>query len=147
MKFKTLQGRLIPVKKVNSYLIDWDSKSRSKFQFIVKQILKEYWKNHVVFEELPVVGTRYSLDLFNGNRNIAIECQGRQHTEYIPHFHNKNKVNFLYQLHKDDAKRKFCEINKIRLVEIFEDELKNLTLEQKKEKVLTIFSKYDISLL
>ena len=123
MVFKTIDGREKNA-KIHKYLIDWDAKSRSKVQFTTKKYLQKYWKNHVVFEEFPVLGTRYTLDFFNANRNIAIEVQGRQHFEYVGHFHNKNKANFLMQLKRDREKRKFCEINDIVLFEITEDEIR-----------------------
>lgn len=122
MVFKTIDGRE-KNSKVKKYLIDWDGKSRSIVQFKTKQFLKKFWKNCVVFEEFPVVGTRYSLDIYNANYNIAIEVQGKQHYEYVSHFHNKNKANWLMQLKRDDAKRKFCEINEIELYEITEQEV------------------------
>ena len=83
MKFKTLSGAIRRVSKIKKHLIDWDSKSRSKFQFNVKQFLEPYWNRHVVFEEFPVVGTKMSLDFFNANKKVAIEVQGAQHTKYV----------------------------------------------------------------
>lgn len=123
MIFKTIDGREKNT-KVQKYLIDWEGKSRSKVQFTTKQFLKPYWKNCVVFEEFPIVGTRYSLDIFNANYNIAIEVQGKQHYEYVKHFHNSNKANWLMQIKRDRAKREFCEINEIELYEITEEEVR-----------------------
>ena len=105
------------------YLIDWDSSSKSKFQKNVKSFLKEYWSNHVVFEEFPVVGTRLSLDFFNANKHIAIEVQGDQHTKYVPFFHGKYKNNYLQQLKRDHQKQQFCELNNIKLVEIYSSDI------------------------
>jgi hypothetical protein len=60
MRFKTLSGADRAVKKAKNYLIDWDGSSRSKIQFNVKKFLYKYWKNHIVFEEFPVAGTKLS---------------------------------------------------------------------------------------
>ena len=68
MKFKTLDGKDRTLRNAKSYIINWDGKSRSKFQFDVKQFLKKYWVGDVVFEELRVVGTRLSLDFFNATK-------------------------------------------------------------------------------
>ena len=123
MKFKTLSGSEKRVPMSQKYLIDWDSSSKSKFQKNVKSFLKEYWSNHVVFEEFPVVGTRLSLDFFNANKHIAIEVQGDQHTKYVPFFHGKYKNNYLQQLKRDHQKQQFCELNNIKLVEIYSSDI------------------------
>ena len=120
MRFKTLMGATRTVKKAKKYLIDWDGKSRSKIQYSAKQFLKKYWSNHIVFEEFPVAGTRLSLDFYNANKKVAIEVQGRQHTKYVPFFHGKNKINYINQLKRDQDKLKFCELNDIQLVEIYD---------------------------
>jgi hypothetical protein len=124
MRFKTLTGATRTVKKAKNYLIDWDGKSRSKIQYNAKQFLKKYWSNHIVFEEFPVAGTKLSLDFYNANKKIAVEVQGKQHTKYVPFFHGKNKINYINQLKRDQDKLKFCELNDIQLVEIYDgDEL------------------------
>ena len=123
MKFKTLSGAIRRVSKIKKHLIDWDSKSRSKFQFNVKQFLEPYWNRHVVFEEFPVVGTKMSLDFFNANKKVAIEVQGAQHTKYVKFFHGGYKNNYIAQLDRDNQKLKFCEINEITLIEIYEKDI------------------------
>ena len=122
MRFKTLFGAVRTVKKAKKYLIDWDGPSRSKIQFKTKQFLKDYWSNYIVFEEFPVAGTKLSLDFYNANKKIAVEVQGKQHTKYVPFFHGKNKINYLNQLKRDQEKFKFCELNEIQLVEIYEED-------------------------
>lgn len=121
MRFKTLTGSIRTVKKSKKFLIDWDGKSRSKIQFNVKQFLKKYWANYIVFEEFPVAGTKLSLDFYNANKRIAIEVQGQQHVKYVPFFHGNNKINYINQLKRDSDKLKFCEINDIHLVEIYKE--------------------------
>ena len=128
MRFKTLTGAERTVKKARSYLIDWDGQSRSKIQFQAKQFLKKHWSNHIVFEEFPVAGTKLSLDFYNANKKIAVEVQGKQHTKYVPFFHGSNKINYLNQLKRDRDKLKFCEINNIQLVEIYDGDKLNKSL-------------------
>jgi hypothetical protein len=118
MKFKTLDGKEKTLKNIKNCIIDWDGKSRSKFQFTVKQFLMPYWKGDVVFEELKIVGTRLSLDFYNANKKVAIEVQGQQHFKYVPFFHN-TRGSYLKQIKRDVKKSDFCEINKIHLVEIY----------------------------
>ena len=123
MKFKTLTGSTRSVSNIKKHLIDWDKKSRSKFQFKVKKFLESFWGNHVVFEEFPIAGTRMSLDLYNANKKVAIEVQGAQHTKYVKFFHGNYKNNYIAQLDRDNQKLKFCEINDITLIEIYEKDI------------------------
>jgi hypothetical protein len=99
-------------------LVDWNGKSKSKFQLSVRDFLYPYWKSDIVFEEFKLVGTRLSFDLYNANKKIAIEVQGAQHTKYVKFFHG-NRMKYLEQLKRDDKKFRFCEINDINLVEIY----------------------------
>lgn len=127
MRLKTVKG--IPRHlNVKSRRINWEGDSKSKFQKEVKRLLLPFWHHHVVFEEFPVYGTRYTLDFFNANKSIAIEVQGKQHTKFIPYFH-RNQFDYLEQLKKDEMKRKFCELNGITLLEIFEEDIKKLSPE------------------
>jgi hypothetical protein len=128
MKLRNINGKFI-YKNVASKRIDWGKKSRSNIQFDVKSLLRSIWKNDVVYEEFPVYGTRLSLDFYNANLDIAIEVQGRQHTEYVPFFHGKNQACFIDQLKRDRDKQHFCEINDIKLILIMEEEKKKISLE------------------
>jgi very-short-patch-repair endonuclease len=127
MKFKTIHGSTADLRNAKKYLIKWDDGSKSKFQKSVKDFLCKYWCNDIVFEELKIVGTRMSFDFYNANKNIAVEVQGEQHTKFVKFFHN-NRLKYLEQLKRDDKKMRFCEINEIKLVEIYPQDIidKNL---------------------
>jgi len=122
MLFKTLIGSSKRVKNAKKYLIEWDSSSRSKMQFTVKQYLKQYWLHDIVFEEFPLVGSKMTFDFYNPNKNVIVEVQGGQHLKHTPFFHGKSKSNFLNQIKRDNDKQKFCQINNIDLVEIYPDD-------------------------
>lgn len=136
MRFKTLTGSTRKIIGPHKYSIDWDGASKSKFQKSVKDFLEEYWCSHVVFEEFPIAGTRMTFDFYNANEKIAIEVQGGQHTRYVPFFHGKYKNNYLMQLKRDHQKHDFCELNNIKLVEIYEKDVISKDL----------FKKFDIRL-
>ncbi|MDB4317737.1 endonuclease domain-containing protein [bacterium] len=125
MIFLTTNGREQKLKNSTRYLIDWDEKSRSKLQKKVKDLLYSNWVSDVVFEELPVLGTRMTLDFYNANRKLAIEVDGNQHYKYNKFFHSNSRQNFLSQLQRDEKKEHFCEINQIRLVRILERDTLN----------------------
>jgi len=128
MRLYNISGRLCTRKSVSKYRIDWDGKSRSKFQAQVKKLLSKAWGSNIVYEEFPVYGTRYSIDFFNATKMMAIEVQGEQHTKFVKFFHNGNHNQYLNQILKDERKRDFCEKNDINLIEIFWEEKKKLNL-------------------
>jgi hypothetical protein len=121
MRFKTLSGKLV-YKNISKYRTVWDSDEKSKFQTEVKQFLYPFWKSHLVYSELPLVGTRMTFDLYNSSSQIIIEVQGEQHRSYIQHFAG-NRIGYLNQIKRDMQKVKFCEINDIKFVEVFPDDL------------------------
>ena len=120
MVFKTLFGSTRKVKAARKYLIDWESGSKSKVQNSVKKYLKKYWLHDIVFEEFPLAGSRMTFDFYNATKNIIIEVQGKQHTKYVPFMHANSKINYLKQLKRDEDKIKFCNLNKIVLLEYFD---------------------------
>ena len=129
LRLYSVTGRLI-TKNVNKYKIKWEKHSRSKLQFTVKQFLKKYWDSHVVFEEFPVAGTRLKFDFYNANKRTAVEVHGAQHTKFVQFFHG-SKSNFVKQLRRDQQKIDFCELNDIKLVEIFDgDKITKKTFEK-----------------
>lgn len=127
MKFLDPLGRPRNLKSAKKYLINWEADSRSKFQNRVKNFLKPYWKNDIVFEEFRIVGTKLSLDFYNANKKVAVEVQGDQHIKYVKHFH-KNRLKYLDQLKRDDKKLDFCNFNGIKLVEVYSTDVINASL-------------------
>jgi len=127
MRLRTVKG-ILRFKNVSKRVIKWEGESKSKFQKRVKFLVRPLWMNNVVYEEFPVYGTLYTIDFFNATKKIAVEVQGRQHTQFVKYFHG-TAFNYLEQLKIDEVKRKFCELNGIKLVEIFEEESKELSFE------------------
>ena len=132
MIFTDAKGKSRKLPKYSSYKIDWDDDSLSKLQRDVKILLRHYWEGEFVYEELPVIGTRLRIDFYNATREIAIEVDGKQHTEYNKFFHNNNKMNFFKQLERDERKESFCIRNNIDLYRIYEGE----NLEDAVKKIL-----------
>lgn len=125
MMFLTPTGREQKIKNSSRYLINWEEKCRSKVQKRVKDLLYSHWMADIVFEELPVVGTRMTIDFYNANKKVAIEVDGNQHYKFNKFFHSNSRQNFLSQLQRDEKKEYFCEINNIRLVRILENDKLN----------------------
>lgn len=137
MRYKTLAGRFKTVSEAK-YLIDWDDDSLSKFQWKVKHFLHPFWKNYVVCEEFPVAGTRMRIDFYNVTQKVAIECDGEQHNEYNAHFHRGSFSVFQKQVKRDMDKSRWCELNNITLIRIYEEDVPNLSREFFKELGVTL---------
>ena len=126
MRLYNLYGKL-QSRNVSKYLINWDKKSRSKIQFQVKQFLRDYWSNQIVYEEFPVYGSRMTVDILNATKKIAIEVQGKQHTEFNKFFHNNSRADYLNGIKRDLLKADWLVRNNFTLIEINEDEVNSLT--------------------
>lgn len=122
MIFYTAYGAKKKLASSHKYRIDWDASCRSKLQKSVKDLLYPYWFADVVFEELPVVGTKMSIDFYNASRQIALEVDGAQHYSYNKHLHQGSKHNFLKQLKRDNDKELFCENNEITMIRVLQSD-------------------------
>ena len=123
MRLYNIYGKLVS-KNVSKHLIDWDKKSRSKFQFKVKQLLRPHWQNHIVYEEFPVYGSLMRVDFLNATKRIAVEANGRQHSEFVSFFH-KSRSEYLKSIKRDHKKTEWLEKNNFKLIEIEEKDIKS----------------------
>ena len=133
MKFLSLKGKPKGI-NISKYQIDWNGESLSNFQFSIKQFLYPFWCGQVVLEECPLAGTKLRFDFLNITRSIAVEANGNQHNQYNKFFHGKSRAKYLLQIKRDLIKQKWCDINKILLIEIFPDDVDNLCPEWFEEK-------------
>ncbi len=133
MKLFNIYGKTVS-KNVSQYVIDWDGQSLSKIQFKTKQFLKQYWKNHVVYEEFPVYGSRLKVDILNATKKIAVEVHGPQHSSYSKFFHGESRLNYLKSIKRDVQKEKWLELNGIFLVEVYDFEVNQLSEQFFKQK-------------
>lgn len=133
MKLFNVYGKAVS-KNVSGYLINWDEPSRSKIQFKTKQFLKQYWKNHIVYEEFPVYGSLLKVDFINATRKIAVEVHGPQHSSFNKFFHGESRLNYLKSIKRDVAKENWLTLNKFILVEVYHDQVDELSEKFFKEK-------------
>lgn len=110
MKIPDIFGREINV-NLAPYYVSWDGKEASKFQFQVKQFLKDFWRGDVVCSEFRIPKTKLRIDLINFSKGIVVESSGEQHFEWSDkkNFFHKNKIQFLSSLKRDDKKMKYIE--------------------------------------
>lgn len=128
MRLKNIRGRL-QTKNVTKYLIDWRKSSRSKLQTKAKRFFQKYWKNHIVYEEFPVYGTRMKVDFLNATKKVAIEVNGPQHSSYNSFFHKKSRLNYLKSIKRDHQKAQWLEMNGYDLIELTTEEVIGLSEE------------------
>lgn len=119
MRVKNLQNEFVNW-QIAQYAMNPNSQSKSQFQGRVGRILKGIFPSDVIIEEVPLPEASMSLDFFVPSMKLAIECDGRQHTEHVKFFH-KTQQEFLAQQKRDRDKESWCSINGFRMVRIYPD--------------------------
>lgn len=140
MRLFNIYGRLVS-KNVQKYRIKWNKKSRSKIQYKVKQLLKPYWQNQVVYEEFPVYGTKMKVDILNATKRVAVEVQGRQHSEFNKFFHKNSRSEYLQSIKRDQDKALWLQKNSFKLIEITEEDINNSGAISAEDFLLKYFKK------
>jgi len=111
--FRTLQFRRPQREKRQS-------KGEAECKRVMESIYGRPFKNmRPDFLRNSVTGGNFNLELdcFSPELGVACEYNGRQHYEFIPHFH-RNKEAFLNQQYRDDMKRRICKENGVVLIEV-----------------------------
>lgn len=124
MKFRDLRGRPRNV-NISPYLIDWGRKVSGP-QKKVKDFLKKYWKNHVVLEEFRVPGCLLRVDILSLTTRTIIEIHGDQHIQFNKHFHG-TREGFARAVYRDLEKEKWAQMNGFAYVEIYENDIDQLS--------------------
>ena len=122
---------------IQEYFVDWN-RVVSKPQKQVKDFLRPYWKSHIVLEEFRIPSTLWRVDLINMTRRIAVEVSPKGSHSFNTFFH-RDRFKFGAAMDRDNNKAKWVENNGFVFVEVFDDDLDNLSPEWFK-------SKYDIDL-
>lgn len=120
MKVKTLSGQLVNW-KLSNRIPKLSERVGSKLHQRCRDLLYKVFPCTAILEEVRLPRSRLSFDFFLPSRLLALEVQGSQHSNYNGFYH-KNKLDFVKQLSRDSFKKQFCELNNIRLVELWFDE-------------------------
>lgn len=97
--------------------------STSKLQRYVSKLLSNELAGLTIKENvrpdwlITKDGSRLELDFYVEEIQAAIEVQGKQHYEYIPHFHGDYQ-RFQAQLEWDSFKREICQKRGVALFEV-----------------------------
>jgi len=81
--------------------------------------LKEIFPHNIILKEHYVryQNTRLFFDFYIKDLGILFEVQGRQHDEFVKHFHN-DRETFLGAKRRDNLKKEYCGKKDLVLVEI-----------------------------
>ena len=118
MKVIGLDGRSYPFPPSGRMPKENDSQSRSTLHLRAREILRKMYPTERPLEEVTLPGTNgLAADFYLPSYKKVVECHGRQHYNFIGHFHG-NRLNFLQGRRNDARKQEWCEINSIQFIEL-----------------------------
>lgn len=122
----------------NKYRIDWDQKVSGPQKKVV-DFLRPYWQYDSVFQEALIPASKLRLDLANVSKGIIIEISPAAVHENFNKFFHKNRSGLLKKIKADEQKAIWCEKNDFLLIELKDNDIKNLSKE-------LFLEKFDITL-
>ena len=133
MKLTKLHGDKLINYNIKSYLINWERKVSGP-QKKVKDFLKVYWKNDIVCEELRILGSLLRVDLINFTKKVIIEVSPRGlHVDFNKFMHG-GRGGYLKKLKSDHEKRVWAESNSFIFIELYDEDIENLSKDYIREK-------------
>lgn len=120
----------------SSYRIDWNRKAPSKIAQTFKDFLYKNFRYNILYEEYRIPRTLLKIDFLDATKRIAYEISGEQHREFNKFFYNNSRNNYLNAIKRDVKKEKFLKTNNYKLIELFEEDIKQLTIEFLNKKIL-----------
>ena len=117
MKVTDLEGNVSTWKMKGSVVI---SKGRecSALHIKARKLVHEVYPTVTLLEEVPLhvrPSNVLYLDFYIPLHKIAIEVHGKQHYEYIRHFH-RDRIACAKHMRRDREKAEWCELNDIKLI-------------------------------
>jgi len=119
MRVKDLDDKVHELKLTGHIVDGSETKPRSELHLQARKLIRERFPLFLLVEEIsiPIRSSEYLyLDFFLPQNKICIEVHGKQHFEFVPHFH-RNIMGFKLQEKRDREKREWLELNNIKLIE------------------------------
>ena len=116
-------------------------RGKSALHVKVRELLRELYPQYTVSEEGSLrvsIGCRSTtvfVDLQVKELGLCIECHGRQHFEFVSHFHGTRGM-FVEAVARDQAKARFIQDSGLSYLIIRFDEEKSLTRRKLLNKIL-----------
>jgi len=117
MDFQCLDGSIVSIDIKPS---KFPERNISAGQSAAREQIEQQFGNQTILEEFIIPKSKLRLDFFLPNIKVAVEFHGRQHTEFVKHFHGTKK-KFLSAKKRDEEKALWCKMNGIELV-VWSDE-------------------------
>jgi len=114
----------------------------SKGELAIKAILDKHNIRHIQEYRIPEIYNILFYDFYLPDHNLLIEFHGKQHYEYIPHFHRNGEDDLLVQKNRDDAVRYNAKYFKYRYLEFNYKQLKELSKEEFETLIIKNLAKY-----
>lgn len=115
-KFMTSLAQAPYSRKEQPTAVARDSRGETKCRSVMETLTgKKFDKCRPDFLRNNVTNANLELDCYNDELGLAVEYNGRQHYEYVPHFH-KNREAFNNVKYRDDIKKRLCEENGVELI-------------------------------
>lgn len=122
MKAYTLAGKEIWIEhRPSQYPMRNEAGCRSKLQYTTGQYLRSKYPYDPILEDVSIPECGFYFDFWLPKRQLAVEIQGEQHGKFVKFFH-KTQAGFREHQSRDQRKKQFCEMNNIRMLEIFTEE-------------------------
>jgi len=118
MNIILLSGKEIKI-NLKKYLTSRSNYCKSKFQEKIREELFDKYPLENIFEEVYIKGEGFFLDFLIPSLGLVFEVNGRQHINHVKFFH-KTKIEFHKQQEVDKKKKEFCELNNLKLIEIYD---------------------------
>tara|TARA_Y100001963_G_scaffold103851_2_gene143037 strand:- start:7321 stop:7719 length:399 start_codon:yes stop_codon:yes gene_type:complete len=92
-----------------------DGRKRSELHLHARSMLRQMYPTQRVLEEVPLPGTQQYADFYLPHRKAVVEVHGRQHYEFVAHFH-EDRWGFAKSKQNDAKKEEWCNINNIKYI-------------------------------
>lgn len=113
MKVIDFDGKEHILKLQGKQVLNDDIRPKSSYHLEARKLLKRLYPFSPIYEEVYLPCGLY-VDFLIPAKRLAFEVDGKQHSEFVPHFHG-SKAGFLKSQKRDSMKIEFCQLNNIKL--------------------------------
>lgn len=136
MKFIDINGKEHSFELRSKFGIKRKADARSTSQWKLGRLIGRIYGRNNTFEDYPLPGCgNLSWDFWIPHQGIAFEFHGRQHDEYVKHFHG-SQAGFKRQQSADKRKQHIADLNDITLIIVRAEDFDEWSVEELK-KIIT----------